>query len=340
MSQEVVPHLDERLILNDVVLVVDASGSTHFQGKFPMERRLLQSFVGAMPDAGYLAGLISFGGDWHYDWVTHSPECFDRENLANTVDNLKWLSGSTPLGDAIAPLGAAYRQINGVSALVIFSDGKSDAQTTIQSAQDLIAAHQGALCIHTVLVGNDAYGRTLLQNLAELSGCGSFREAGSIASLEGMEAFIREVFYGVGGPDLDADGDGVPDSRDRCPNTPKGAPVDEWGCWTIGEALFAFDKSNLRVEAKPVLDEAAAFLKSHPELELYVDGHTDSTGDDNYNLDLSIRRAHSVFMALVDRGVDFNRLVPRAFGEAHPRVPNDTKERRYLNRRVELRVKE
>lgn len=77
-------------------------------------------------------------------------------------------------------------------------------------------------------------------------------------------------------------------------------------------------------------------MKDQPGLKLEVQGHTDDQGKDDYNLDLSQRRAETVVAYLGLFGIDTGRLVPQGFGESKPVMENTTEEGRAKNRRVEL----
>ncbi len=101
---------------------------------------------------------------------------------------------------------------------------------------------------------------------------------------------------------------------------------------------FDFDKSNIRKDAAPVLDEAAATLKAEGGVLVIVEGHTDSKGSDSYNEKLSERRASAVRDYLVKRGLPADRIKTEGFGESKPVASNDTDDGRAQNRRVELRV--
>ncbi|HUI28502.1 MAG TPA: OmpA family protein [Candidatus Kryptonia bacterium] len=101
---------------------------------------------------------------------------------------------------------------------------------------------------------------------------------------------------------------------------------------------FDFDKSNIRADAAPVLDEAASTLKEATTISIAVEGHTDSRGSDEYNQGLSERRANAVRDYLADHGIDKSRMTAAGFGESRPVASNDTDEGRAQNRRVELRV--
>lgn len=142
--------------------------------------------------------------------------------------------------------------------------------------------------------------------------------------------------------DGDDDHDGVPNSIDKCPNTPRGDKVDEFGC-TIPDEIklegvnFATDSAELIAESDYVLQRAVRSLKKYPELVVEVDGYTDSRGSPKHNLALSQRRAESVEKYLKDQGVT-NKISARGFGEANPIASNETKDGQLENRRVTLKI--
>jgi OOP family OmpA-OmpF porin len=81
----------------------------------------------------------------------------------------------------------------------------------------------------------------------------------------------------------------------------------------------------------------AASLIDNPGVRVEIGGHTDSTGDDAYNLQLSTRRAESVRDELIGLGVDAEQLIARGYGETLPIADNDAPAGRVANRRVELK---
>jgi OOP family OmpA-OmpF porin len=139
---------------------------------------------------------------------------------------------------------------------------------------------------------------------------------------------------------LDADGDGVPDYLDKCPGTPAGTVVDTNGCGLALVKLsgihFKFDSASLTADAKGILDRAISSIKANESQNLVVEGHTDSTGPDTYNLGLSQRRAKSVVNYLVSKGINGSRLNAKGLGENSPAASNATREGRAANRRVEI----
>lgn len=137
---------------------------------------------------------------------------------------------------------------------------------------------------------------------------------------------------------VDTDKDGVPDADDACPGTPLGAKVDKRGCWTLNtDYLFDFDKSVVKVQYYPFLDELIPVLKNNPALRVEIQGHADSTGTNTYNQGLSERRAKAIRAYLTKKNIDASRLTAVGFGEEKPAYSNDTSEGRAKNRRVELK---
>jgi OmpA-OmpF porin, OOP family len=137
----------------------------------------------------------------------------------------------------------------------------------------------------------------------------------------------------------DTDGDGVCDTADACPNTPPGVRVDSVGCacdFTM-HLQFALNSAELQESDKQQLDTLIQTLKN-PKLNFVsatVDGYTDSTGTEQYNLGLSKRRAEAVMDYLHAGGVALgDRFTVNGYGEANPVASNDTKEGRAQNRRV------
>ena len=99
---------------------------------------------------------------------------------------------------------------------------------------------------------------------------------------------------------------------------------------------FDSDKAAIQPESKSLLDDIATSLKNFPDWRLRIVGHTDATADPQHNLQLSLDRALAIEAALVDRGVDPQRLDVSGLGESRPLVSNATPDGRALNRRVEL----
>ncbi|MFO3671796.1 OmpA family protein [Pseudomonas protegens] len=157
--------------------------------------------------------------------------------------------------------------------------------------------------------------------------------------------------------DGDEDGDGVPDSRDKCPHTPRGVQVDANGCpppppvveevvvvkeetIVIRDVHFHFDSAKLTDADKTKLNTIVTRLKQEASsAQLRVTGHTDSVGSDAYNQKLSDKRAHSVVEYLISNGIPRSSFVSvTGAGESKPLADNKTAEGRAMNRRTEIQI--
>lgn len=126
----------------------------------------------------------------------------------------------------------------------------------------------------------------------------------------------------------------------KAPPTPAPLPPPTRRKIVLRGVRFDYDKATIRSDARGTLDEAVRTLKEQGDLDVVVEGHTDSRGTEAYNLRLAQRRAQAVKQYLVSKGVDASRLTVEAYGESQPVATNDTEEGRAQNRRVELNVKE
>jgi outer membrane protein OmpA-like peptidoglycan-associated protein len=157
---------------------------------------------------------------------------------------------------------------------------------------------------------------------------------------------------GDGCPEPDNDHDGILDDDDECPDDPEEPGGDRDGCpdkarvtvrngklVIFGKIQFASGSDGILPKSEQLVDEMARALKEHPELKkVEIQGHTDSSGDEFFNLKLGQERAESVKHALVRRGVAQGRLVPKGYGESNPIAPNITRAGRAKNRRVEFMI--
>ena len=106
----------------------------------------------------------------------------------------------------------------------------------------------------------------------------------------------------------------------------------------MSDVLFDFGSYTLKPGAREKLAKISGILLAHPGLTLQIEGHTDSVGTDEFNQQLSERRADSVREFLIENGVPGSGITARGFGKVQPVASNDTAEGRQRNRRVELVV--
>jgi OOP family OmpA-OmpF porin len=363
---------------DNFLVILDGSSSMEEMFNENQKFDIAKEFVGrmnqALPEMGQVGGLRSFG---HKPSVSGDPtmmlygmEAYTTQGFASGLAKLSGSGGNSPLYRA---LGAALGDIEGQSgktALLIVSDGKKMSPKTAATAQALKDKFGDMLCIYPVIVGDDKEGQALMQSLSDLGGCGFVTEASSTLSSAEMVSFVKNVFLteapkfvpvvkdsdNDGVPDdrdkcpdtppgvevdsdgcpLDTDGDGVYDYLDKCPGTPAGAKVNPMGCWVLGDLLFDFDKSDIKPTGYADLDDVVTILNRNPNMKIDLQGHTDSMGSDAYNQGLSMRRAKAVKAYLVKKGISEGRLKCEAYGETLPAASNKTEFGRSLNRRVQL----
>lgn len=143
----------------------------------------------------------------------------------------------------------------------------------------------------------------------------------------------------------DSDNDGVTDNVDKCPDTAAGVAVDAVGCprkgsITLEGVTFELNSARLTPESRNILDGVAVDLKKYPRLKVELQGHTDSSGADRYNLTLSQQRANAVRTYLTEQGVPATQLLAKGYGETQPIDDNASEEGRARNRRVVMSVVE
>ena len=115
-------------------------------------------------------------------------------------------------------------------------------------------------------------------------------------------------------------------------------PIEVGATVRLDNIYFDFDKTTLQQISYKELDKVVEFLKSNPNVEIEIAGHTDSKGADDYNLNLSQGRAQAVVDYLISQGIDDWKLKAQGYGESKPLATNETDEGRAENRRVEFTI--
>lgn len=115
-------------------------------------------------------------------------------------------------------------------------------------------------------------------------------------------------------------------------------PVHENAAIVLNNIFFDVDKFELRPESYPELEKVAAFLLQNPTLKIEISGHTDNTGTESYNQQLSEKRAKSVADFLNSKTISKNQVQIKGYGSKKPLLPNTSEENRQRNRRIEFRI--
>ena len=349
------------------LLVLDASGSmsnyTHIGRTreargYEIVNAVATSMIASIPELSFQSGVRSFGQGNCLPAAESSlltgMSKFSRGSAQAAVDQIACSGGPSPLGSAFEAAITDFAEIGGKKAVIVVSDGLQMGSDDIRAAAQM-HAETGA-CIYAVQVGDSPAGRAFLEKVVATANCGSVVSARELQDSRAMGDFVTMALLARSAarptppaPPADSDGDGVTDDKDKCPGTPRNAPVDENGCelegvktteegtWTVsGEVLFASNRAELRPEARRVLDQIADFLERNEAISVTIEGHTDSMGSEAHNQDLSQRRAQAAVDYIAGQGVAASRLGAVGKGESEPTAPNDTPENRAKNRRVEF----
>jgi OOP family OmpA-OmpF porin len=266
----------------------------------------------------------------------------DAKKFQAMIDSVTTAKGKISMSAAINASKYDLKAASGNIAVVIISDGLSTNNLALKSAEILGVDFTNRLCLYTICVGNHPQGATFMTQLAQKTACGFSVSSTRLNTADAMQQFIKSIFF-ADASDLvetdiqgaDADGDGIANTIDLCDRTPKGAVVDPNGCWDIQHIFFDWNKADVHVQYKNKLVKAVEVFKANPDLHVEFQGHTDNTGNDAYNQQLSEQRANNVKNILIKQGVSKKQLSTQGFGKTRPLSPNDSDDNRAKNRRVE-----
>ncbi len=342
--------------INTVYIINDSSSSMSdaytgegFPGqtgpsKFSVEKELINRLNQTIPNITLSSGLRSFGYgpclSWGFTELNQAIQSHSTAAFNNAISSMACSSGGTPVGTAFEAASEDLASASGNISMILLSDGSNFDISPESAIYALKEQYGDKFCLSTIWIGNEAEqnGQAVLEGLSSITGCGVSTTAGALASSSGMGNFVKDVFFNSATPTVaaigDADNDGIPDNQDRCPNTPAGAKVDRDGCWAFHGVFFDFNKATIKAAYTNTFDNAIKILQLNPSLTVEIQGHTDSIGSEDYNLDLSEKRAESVKQLLVDSGISSSRITTKGFGESKPVASNQTDEGRAHNRRV------
>jgi len=310
---KLVKKVDNFLVLLDASTTMadkTKSGRQEDERKLPLAKDLIKCMNETIPDISMNGGMRAFG-PYHLDkGLIYGMTGYTKAGLGDTVVSVDKTGGTTPIGDSIQWARKDLQMTTGMTAVILFSDGmNSMTGDPIAEAAEMKKQFGKDICIYTVLLGNDPGGKANMDGIAKAGVCGFATDAGTLLADNGMTDFVTKIFLAKG--------------------TPK-----KMVSITL-HVEFDFDKDSVRPEYHSDIMEVANFLKAYPKTDAVLEGHTDGTGPDEYNLNLSKKRAKSIKKYLVDNfGISASRISTKGFGESKPVATNNTREGRQQNRRV------
>jgi OOP family OmpA-OmpF porin len=309
-------------------VILDASDTmgeyiTWHQRKISVAKDLVSLMNQTIPDIKLQAAIRTFGEADFPVWIeTQRIYGVSQWVKPDFEDSFRWVVPGTESPLALALDGAAedMKQMKDRIALIVFTDGKEiSSQAVLSAVQRMKQMYGSRLCISTVLVGADAAGKILLEQVYNKGGaCGVQTSGDRIATAAGMADFVERVFFG---------------SAAAAQAMEKVAAVPRTDV-PLATVLFDFDKSAVNSKYNKDLEKVADLLKKDPGLKIRIEGNTDNIGTEAYNQKLSEKRAAAVKDYLVQKfGIDAARIDTVGYGLDKPVADNKTKQGRQQNRR-------
>ncbi len=268
-----------------------------------------------IPELGYKGALDLFA-PWQ---VVADPEVYERNAYGEALSSIPKEQGIfnrlTPMGPGINRLDSVLAGLTGKTAVILVSDGEANVGTDPVAEAHQVHAKYPNVCFHVISFAERPKGEQILKKINGMGDCVWADAETLLADEAAMNQFVRDVFY-----------DEVAEAAPRVV--------------ILRGIQFDFDKSDIKPEWEPVLDEGANILKENPAIRIIIEGHTCNIGTEAYNQGLSERRARSVYDYFVKKGVSPSRMKTVGYGEMKPKASNATEDGRIINRRVEIQVVE
>ncbi len=303
--------------------------------KMKVAKQILADMNALIPEVGYKGGLDLFAPFQEL----RAPVVYNRAELAAAIKTIKDQQAiygrQTPMAPGIlsAEEAAVLAGLQGKTAVIMLSDGKSNVGGDPVLAAKEVAEKYPNVVFHVISFAQpgvrdsktikgtgidqakEKKGEAINRAISQIGG-GMFVEASSLyRNNAAMQQFVNNVFC----------------------TEPKPAAVVEQKVVLRG-IQFDVDKSIIKPEFQPILDEAVSSLKSKPDVKIVINGYTDNTGTAAHNMGLSERRAKAVLDYFTTKGISASRMQAVGHGMNDPIADNNTKDGRALNRRVELKV--
>jgi OOP family OmpA-OmpF porin len=222
-----VPKVDRFVVVVDDSLTM--ADRYRKEAKIEIATDLARSMNASIPELSYDAGLRTFGQGRclprQKTSLLWGIDRFAAAGFGEAIDLVQCAGGYSPLNLALEAGLEDLAGVDGGMAMIILSDGRHMGKKELAAARRLRDRFGDDLCIYPVLIGSDHKGRKVLEQIAEIGGCAELTPGEDLTERAAMAGFVEQALLWP-----DADGDGVPDHLDQCPDTPRGVEVDEVGC--------------------------------------------------------------------------------------------------------------
>ncbi len=331
VQKEIVTRTDLVKTVDNFIVLFDTSGSTNQMipgrniSKIQAAKNMLKQRNEWFPELGHQAGLYIYTA---HETLTgtfkevYGMQTYSRERFGAAIDQLPEKGqGSTTLQAGLSPLRKVLAGLSGKTAVIMFTDGivtrARGVKRPLQIAQEITRDHD--VCFYLISSATAEVDAQLIKVVDKVNACS---RVVPLPLYLDNPLYISNALFTV-----------------RKTAEVRLKPVTQLVGFIANDMLFDFASSAVRSEYNDKLDQLGNYLQSNPNAYVVAAGYADSIGAEEYNLDLSERRAMGVKTYLVDNhGIDKDRIVPFWFGEFNPVADNATSEGRQLNRRVEIAV--
>jgi OOP family OmpA-OmpF porin len=324
-EKKVVVEEDFIKLADNFIVLFDASNSMKRQYKkdspesrYEIAKSIVKEKVVQLPELGYNAGLYLYTP--YTELEPMAP--LDRMGWGQAVDSMPAEpKGPTFLAQGLRKIEPVLQGLSGKTIVYIFSDGQYSQFEGVKEPEDYTQefANKYNVCFYVIGAPQDNLSRKRLEDMAKANTC---------SRMIPFSAFVENPEYTTGALY-------TVKATERIETIARSRIVG----LNVDSVLFGFDQATVRSDFVDEIDALGAFLQKNPNAYVLLEGYTDSTGPEEYNLGLSLRRAESISNYLMDNfNITSERVVVNYYGEANPAASNSTSEGRAMNRRVEVAV--
>jgi OOP family OmpA-OmpF porin len=312
-------------LADNFIVLFDASNSMKRQYKkgmpesrYELAKAILKEKVQQLPDLGYNAGLYLYTP--YAELEPMAP--LDKMGWADAVDSMPAEpKGRTFLAQSLRKIEPVLQNLSGKTVVYIFSDGQYSQIEGLKEPEDYTRefASKYNVCFYIIGAPQDNLAQKRLGDMAKANAC---------SRVIPFSKFIENPEYTTGALY-------TVKATERIETLTETRIVG----LQVDSVLFDFDKASVRTSYVDEVDALGGFLQKNPSAYVLLEGYTDSTGPEEYNLTLALRRAESIANYLMDNyNIADDRIVVNYYGSANPAADNATAEGRAMNRRVEVAV--
>jgi OOP family OmpA-OmpF porin len=325
ITQKVVVEENFIKLTDNIIVLFDASNSMKRQYKkgspesrYEIAKTILKEKVAQLPDLGFNAGLYLYTP--YTELEPMAP--LDKMGWAEAVDSMPAEpKGATFLSESLRKIEPVLQGLSGKTVVYIFSDGTYSGTPGMREPEDYTRefANKYNVCFYVIGAAQDNMAQKRLNDMAKANAC---------SRVISFERFIENPEYTTGALY-------TVKATERIETLTESRIVG----LKVDSILFGFDKASVRTNYVDEVDALGMFLQNNPAAYVLLEGYTDNSGPEEYNLDLSLRRAESIANYLMDNYmISGDRIVVNYYGPANPAGDNATAEGRAMNRRVEIAV--